>query len=144
VAETLDSALKERLRAVLDTEPVTEAELRKLAEKGRACLLIMAGELRRNEERLTELGSDPASSLTEVAACLRCVNELRPDLRELETLLAELEGRAREFRASWLATAGYASSPRSASTSARNEASGIGGGSSSGNGKGHPGRGSSA
>jgi hypothetical protein len=103
VAETLDSALKERLRAVLDDRPVTEAELRKLAEEGRACRLIMAGELRRNEERLVELGSDEASSLVEIAACLRRVNELRPDLGELDSLLADLEARAREFRASWLA-----------------------------------------
>jgi hypothetical protein len=35
VAITLDAALKERLRAVLDSRPVTEAELRKLAEEGR-------------------------------------------------------------------------------------------------------------
>jgi hypothetical protein len=102
VAETLDSALKERLRAVLEDRPVTEAELRKLAEEGRACRLIMAGELRRNEERLVELGSDEASSLVEAAACLRRVNELRPDLRELDALLGDLEARAREFRASWL------------------------------------------
>lgn len=144
MAETLDSALKRRLRAVVDRQPATEAELRKLAEEGRACRLIMAGELRRNEERLVALGSDPTCSLAEVAACLRRVNELRPGLAELDELLAELEGRARESRASWLATAGYASSARSASTSARNGPSGMGGGSSSGNGNGQPGRGSSA
>ena len=103
MAETLDSALKERVRAVLDDRPVTEAELRKLAEEGRACRLIMAGELRRNEERLADLGVDPTSSLVDAAACLRRVNELRPGLAELEALLADLDARAREFRASWLA-----------------------------------------
>ena len=45
VAATLDSALKERLRAVLDRQPVTEAELRKLAEEGRACALILGAQL---------------------------------------------------------------------------------------------------
>jgi hypothetical protein len=114
VAETLDSVLKARLRAVLDDRPTTEAELRKLAEEGRACRLIMAGELRRNEERLVELGDDPASSLVEAAACLRRVNELRPGLAELDGLLADLEARAREFRTSWLT----GSSGRAARTSA--------------------------
>ena len=113
MAESLDSALKERLRAVLEDRPVTEAELRKLAEEGRACRLIMAGELRRNEARLVELGSDEASSLAEIATCLRRVNELRPDLGELDALLADLEARAREFRASWLT----GSSDRAAGTS---------------------------
>jgi hypothetical protein len=45
MAETLDSALKARLRAVLDRRPrpVTEAELRKLFEEGRVCTLILIG-----------------------------------------------------------------------------------------------------
>jgi hypothetical protein len=67
VAETLDSAPKRELRAVLDARPVTEAELRRL-EEGRACALILAGQLE-EEERL--------------AAALRRVNELRPDLEEI-------------------------------------------------------------
>ena len=102
VAQLLDSALKERLRAVLDRQPVTEAQLRKLAEEGRACVLILGGQLQRSARRLGELSSDPASSLSEVAATLRAVHELRPDLEELEELLDELEQRAREFRAAWL------------------------------------------
>ena len=50
----LDTALKERLHEVLDDpdRPVTEAELRKLSEEGRACTLILGGELRRLEQRL--------------------------------------------------------------------------------------------
>jgi hypothetical protein len=104
MAETLDSALKERLRAVLDRQPqpVSEAELRKLFEEGRACTLILSGQLEGGERRLDELAADPASSLAEVATAVRTVNELRPDLDELRALLAELEGRAREFRAAWL------------------------------------------
>jgi chromosome segregation ATPase len=102
VADSLDSALKERLRAVLDRQPVTEAELRKLAEEGRAYALILGAQLERGERRLGELSSDPGSSLSEIAATLRDLNELRPDLEELEGLLEELEGRARAFRAAWL------------------------------------------
>ena len=100
--ETLDSALKERVRAVLDQQPVTEAQLRKLSEEGRACLLILSAELARNERRLAELSSDPSSSLAEIAVSLRQVNELRPDVEELETLLAELQERAREHRTTWV------------------------------------------
>jgi chromosome segregation ATPase len=102
--ETLDSALKERVRAVLDQRPTTEAELRKLSEEGRACALILTAQLERNERRLAELSSDPSSSLAEIAVALRRVNELRPDLDELQTLLAELEERAREFRAAWVSS----------------------------------------
>jgi hypothetical protein len=102
VPATLDSALKERLRSVLDSGPVTEAELRRLSEEGRACALILGAQLERSERRLEELAADPASSLAEIAADLRQVNELRPDLGELHAMLAELERRAREFRASWL------------------------------------------
>ena len=102
VGETLDSALKERLRAVLDRRQVTEAELRKLFEEGQACALIIGGELEKSERRLAQLSSDPAAPLTEIAASLRNVNELRPDLEELHELLAELSVQARRFRASWL------------------------------------------
>src|SRR2546430_1599924 len=104
MAETLDSALRERLGAVLDRQPqpVSETELRKLFEEGRVCTLILSGQLEGGERQLAELAADPASSLAEFAAAGRTVNELRPDLDELRALLAEVEGRAREFRASWL------------------------------------------
>jgi hypothetical protein len=102
VAETLDSALKRELRAVLDRRPVTEAELRRLFEDGRACALILAGQLEKSEERLAHLAADPAAPFTELAATLRRVNELRPDLEELHRLLADLDAQARELRASWV------------------------------------------
>jgi hypothetical protein len=102
VAEPLDAALKERLRAVLDREPVTEAELRKLAESGQAIARILGAQLARDEQRLGDLASDPASSLSEIAEALRSVNELRPDVEELGRLLEGLEDRARELRGSWL------------------------------------------
>jgi hypothetical protein len=105
LVETLDSALKERLRAVLDSRPVTEAELRKLFEDGHACALILGGQLEKEEGRLVRLASDPAAPLAEMAGALRVVNELRPDLAELEELLDQLGARAREFRASWVSVA---------------------------------------
>jgi hypothetical protein len=107
VAHTLDSALKVRLRSVLERQQVTEAELRKLFEEGQACALILGGELEKAERRLTELAADPAAPLAEMAASLRSVNDLRPDLEELHDLLDELTVQARRVRASWL------SAPRS-------------------------------
>ena len=106
MAETLDSALKERLRAVLDRRPVTEAELRKLFEEGGACALILSGQLDKEERRLARLASDPAAPLAEMADALRIVNELRPGLVELNELLDDLSIRAREFRASWVSIGG--------------------------------------
>jgi hypothetical protein len=41
--------------------------------------------------------------LHEIAAELRRVEALRPQLEELESLLAALERRARELRTEWLA-----------------------------------------
>ena len=104
VAETLDSVLKERVRAVIEREPVTEAELRKLLEDGRACALILRARFECSEQTLAELAADPTSSLAKIAAAFRDLNDVRPDLDELETLLARLQERAREFRASWLST----------------------------------------
>jgi hypothetical protein len=102
MTDTLDTALKVRLRAVLDGRPPTEMELRRLMEEGRACSLILEGQLEKIERRLTELASDPESSIAELAASFRSVNEIRPDLEELGELLDALDARAREFRTSWL------------------------------------------
>jgi hypothetical protein len=102
VPASLDSALKERLRAVLADAPVTEAELRKLFDEGRACALILRGQAEKEERRLASLAAEPASDFVEIAAALRRVGELRPDVAELEELLDDLRVRAREFRASWL------------------------------------------
>jgi chromosome segregation ATPase len=99
----LDAALKERLREVLERRPVTEAELRKLLEEGRACALLVRGRLERGEQRLSDLVADPESALADLASALRTVNDLRPRLSELESILAELQERAPEFRRSWVA-----------------------------------------
>ncbi|SRR5581483_10528986 len=102
MAGTLAADLKDRVRAVLDRQLVSEAELRKLFEDGHACALILAGLLDRCEDELAVLAADPDSSLADVADAVRTVNELRPELDELGALLAQLEGRAREIRAAWL------------------------------------------
>jgi hypothetical protein len=100
----LDTALKERLRRVLDDpqRPVTEAELRKLSEEGRACTLILGAELERLERRLAAFDGDPASSLGAIATAFQRVHDFRLHLEELDGLLSALEGRAREARTSWL------------------------------------------
>ena len=98
----LDSALLERLRAVLDRGPVTEAELRKLTEEGRASAMLVRAHLEKSERKLDELAGDPETPLADLAGALREVHELRPELDELQSLLGELNGRAREFRQSWV------------------------------------------
>jgi len=102
MAEPIDASFKARVRDVIDGRPVTEAELRRLFEEGRACALILDGQLANSERTLAELTSDPESSLADVATDLRRVNELGPELAEVEDLLAELEEHARKFRTSWV------------------------------------------
>ena len=100
----LDDELKGRLRDVLARGQVPiEPELRRLAEEGAACELILRGELTRREERLA--GLDPGMSLTEIAAELQRVRGLRERADELRQMLDELDRRARELRAGWLAGA---------------------------------------
>lgn len=100
----LDTALRERLSEVLaePKRPVTEAELRKLSEDGRAYTRILRAELGRLEHRLDELDRDSGSSLGAIAAAFRRVHEFRSHVDELEGLLAALDARAREVRTSWL------------------------------------------
>lgn len=102
MAEALDAAVKERVRAVLGRRPITEAELRKLSEEGNACALILHAQLDRSERRLAELTADATSSLSQIAAAFQQVNELRPQVKELDDLLDGLQNRAREVRAAWL------------------------------------------
>jgi hypothetical protein len=99
--DALDAALKRRLRAVLDDEPVTEADLRALDEQGRACTLILGALIDSAKRDLERLAPDPASSLAEVAAALQALRKLQPDFDELQELRAALDHRAHEFRAGW-------------------------------------------
>jgi len=99
----LDAVLRERLRDVLQEppRPVTETELRSLLEDGRACMLILRGELDRLEGRLAQLDGDPNTSFSALTDALRHVTELRAHVEGLAVLLAGLETRAREVRATW-------------------------------------------
>ena len=99
----LDAVLRERLRDVLQEppRPLTESELRSLLEEGRACMLILSGELDRLERRLAQLDGDPDTSFSALTDAFRRVNEFRAHVEELHALLAALEARAREVRASW-------------------------------------------
>ena len=98
----LDSDLRRRVREVLDPRrPVTEPELRKLSDEGRACALILHGELERLERRLGRLDDDPSTSLVAIADAFRRVHEFRAHVDGLDRLLAELNDRAREVRAEW-------------------------------------------
>jgi hypothetical protein len=99
----LDTTLKERIRTVLGDPQrlVTEAELRKLSEAGRAYSLILGAELERLEHRLTEVDT-PNSPLGAFAATYRRVHDFREHVAELDGLLSQLDDRAREVRTSWL------------------------------------------
>ena len=99
---SLAPPLTVRLRRVLDDEPATEAELRTLSEQADAWARALQAQINGSERRLRELHRDPASPLADIAAELRRVETLRPELDELRSLLAELEARARELRAGWL------------------------------------------
>jgi len=102
MAETPDLALLERLRDVLADQPVTETELRALVEQTDGLVRTLGAHIAASELRLTELNVDPDSSLTEIAAELQRVEELRPRLEEATALQEDLETRARELRTSWL------------------------------------------
>lgn len=99
----LDTTLKERIRTVLGNPQrlVTEAELRKLSESGRAYSLILGAELERLEHRLVEVETAD-SPLGAFAETYRRVHDFREHVAELDGLLAELDDRAREVRTSWL------------------------------------------
>jgi len=99
----LDAVLRGRLREVLGEPPppLTETELRSLLEEGRACMLILGGELGRLEGRLAQLDADPNTSFSALTDALRRATELRAHVEQLRALLSALELRARDVRASW-------------------------------------------
>jgi hypothetical protein len=114
--EPLDFALIKRLREVVDRRPATEAELRALTEQAEAWARTVNGQLQASERRIRRLTANPASSLAQIAGELRRVENLRPQLHEVRSLLGELENRAREVRTEWLlsqATSAKATSRRS-------------------------------
>ena len=102
MAQPLDFALIKRLREVLDDRPATESELRTLSEQADAWARTVSGQLESSERRIRRLEQNPASSLSQIASELRRVEQLRPQLREVRSLQAELEARARQVRTEWL------------------------------------------
>jgi len=98
----LEFALIARLKEVRANGPATEAELRLLRDQAGGWALALRGQIEACERRLDAAVADPATSLTEVAAELRRLELLHPELAELESLLADLDARARELRAGWL------------------------------------------
>jgi chromosome segregation ATPase len=104
MAQSLEFALILRLREVLSDRPATEADLRSLLEQGEAWQRTLHAQIDGSERRLEELTARPETPLHDIAAELRRVEALRPQLDELEMLLAALERRARELRTGWLAS----------------------------------------
>jgi hypothetical protein len=99
----LDRDLRRRVQEVLadPRRPVTEPELRKLTDEGRACSLILHGELQRLEGRLGRIDGDPSTSLGAIADAFRRVHEFRAHVDGLDEVLAALDQRAREVRSAW-------------------------------------------
>ncbi len=102
LADTLDSALTARLRAVLASESATETDLRELMAQGDGWARTLRGQILASERRLRRLNADLASPIAAIAEELRRLESLRPQLREVRALLAELDARGRELRTAWL------------------------------------------
>jgi hypothetical protein len=102
--ERLERALERRLREVTTAvAPVTERELRVLAEKGEAWDRTLGGLVAASERRLGALACDRESSLVDMAAELERAERLRRERDELHTLLGALDERARSLRSTWIA-----------------------------------------
>jgi chromosome segregation ATPase len=101
-AAPLELALTARLREVLSDRPATESELRSLAEEADGWKRAVQAQIRASERRVEELSADPAGSLAPIAAELRRIENLRPELVEVTSLHEELEQRARAMRTEWL------------------------------------------
>lgn len=103
--EPLEFALIRRLREVRErTTPATESELRVLTEQAEAWARTVEAQIHSSERRIARLTSNPTSSLAQIAVELRRVETLGPQLREVRSLLDDLENRARELRTQWLLT----------------------------------------
>lgn len=100
--EPLEFALIARLRQVSGNSPATEAELRTLRDEADGWAMALRGQIDASERRLDAAVADPKASLTELAVELRRLETLRPQLTELQALLAHLDERSRELRTGWL------------------------------------------
>lgn len=102
MTDDLEFALLGRLREVVEGAPVSEVELRRLAEEGDAWARTLEAQIRASETRLEELTADPETALSAIAGELRRVERLRPELDVLRDRLARLTVRAQELRTAWL------------------------------------------
>jgi hypothetical protein len=102
----LDTALIGQLRAVVQGAPTTESELRRLSGEADGWRRALQAQIDGSERRLRLLADEPAPRLGEVTAELRRLDRLRPQQHEVDRLLADPGQRARELRASWIATEG--------------------------------------
>jgi hypothetical protein len=113
LAEPLDFVLIRRLREVRDRgRPTTETELRTLSEQADAWARAVSAQIQASERRIRRLTANPASSLAQIAGELRRVEKLRPQLNEVQSLLTELEERARQLRTEWLLSQASAAKDR--------------------------------
>ena len=87
---------------MLADRPATEAELRSLSEEADAWRRALQAQIQSSEQRVGQLSADPTASLAPIAAELRRIESLRPELLEVTSLHEELEKRAREMRTEWL------------------------------------------
>jgi len=109
---TLDTALINQLRAVLRGAPTTESELRQLWQSADGWARALQGQIAGSERRLRMLARGPSPPLAKIAPELQRIETLRPQLTEMNRLLADLERRARELRAGWLIDSNQAGDPR--------------------------------
>jgi hypothetical protein len=102
LAERLSSTLTARLRQTVARGSLTETELRELTSQADGWARALRAEIRASERRLRRLTDDDASGLAEIAAELRRFESLRPQLGEVDGLVAELDEIARRMRTAWL------------------------------------------
>ena len=102
MAERLDFTLSARLREIVGRGSLTETQLRELTARADGRARALRAQIRESEERLRRLTADGSSGVAEMADELRRVETLRPQLGEVEALVAELETTARELRTAWL------------------------------------------
>jgi hypothetical protein len=100
--QQLTPALTARIREVLADRPATESELRALSEEAEAWMRALQAQIESSERRVSVLSADPSASLAPIAAELRRIESLRPELVEVTSLHEELESRARAMRTEWL------------------------------------------
>jgi hypothetical protein len=102
LAERLSSTLSARLRETIARDSLTETELRELSDQAEHWVRALRAELRASERRLRRLTDDETAGLAEIAQELRLFESLRPQLGEVEDLVAELDAAARRTRTALL------------------------------------------